>query len=123
MALTTEATTDLPRNQKPSGWTDPATTINLTDPITEDFEATIAASGVADAASASTGLTALVVAVKTWVDGAWAPNTLKLDLTDTINGIITIENVQRSNGESDLAGKLYKTGADAYTVKGKFQYE
>lgn len=124
MALTTEATTNLPSAQQPSGWTDPTTTIVLSAPLSEDFETTIAAAGVTHASNASTGLTQLIAAVKTWIDNTYAPNTLKLDTAgETIDGIITITSVQRGNGESTVAGKLYISGTDAFTVKGAFKYE
>lgn len=122
MALTTEATTNLPASQTPSGWTNPATTITGTT-FAENFTTTIAVSGVSHASNASTGLTALIAAVKSWIDGTFAPDTLHFDLTDTISGIITIKNVVRDNAESTSAGKLYITGTDTYTVSGLFQWK
>lgn len=122
MALTTEATTSLPAAQTPSGWTNPATTITGTT-FAENFSTTIAVSGVSHADNASTGLTALIAAVKTWVDGTWGPDTLHMDTANTISGIITIKNIVRDNAESTSAGKLYITGTDTYTVTGLFQWK
>lgn len=124
MALTTEATTRLASAQTPSGWTNPATTITFTSPITEPFETTIAAAGVTDAASETTGLTNLVAAVKTWVDGTWIPNILKLETTvNDVDGILTITKVERHNGEASDTAKLFLTGTDGFKVYGSLQYE
>lgn len=125
MALTTEATTNLPAQKEPTSWADPATTITFSGtPVEEAFSTTIAAAGVTHADMAGTGLTALVAAVKSWVDGTWVPNTLKLDVTgSTINGIITITNIVRNNGQSTTPNQLYLTGTDQFTVTGTFKYE
>ena len=124
MALTTEATTIIPESKKPSGWTDPATTITFVGtPIRETFTVTIAAAGVTDAASETTGLTNLIAAVKTWVDATWVPTILKLDTTLTIDGIIKISNFDRDNGEATETAKLYLTGTDGFNVIGSFEYE
>lgn len=125
MALTTEATTALPATQTPSGWTNPATTITFAGtPFQQSFSTTIAVAGVSHATVEATGLTQLIAAVKSWIDGTWIPNTLKLEFTiGDVDGIITVTSIARDNAEATATAKLYLTGTDTYTVSGYFRYE
>lgn len=120
MAITTEITTRLKSSKIPSGFTNPTTTIEFSGtPIEEGFTATIAISGVSHAATASTGLTQLLAAVKTWVDDTWIPDVLKLNDSATIEGIIYVDNVIRQNSQTSI----YVTGTEQYVVMGVFKYE
>jgi len=119
MAITTEITTRQPASDLPPGYTVPTPSYEFVGtPIEEKFVTTIATAGVANATPA-TGLTALLTAVKDWADNTWIPDTLKLDATATVNGIIYLDKVKISNTRSSI----YGTGTENYTVHGTLKYE
>lgn len=118
MAITTEITTRQVAADLPSGYTVPTTTINLgASPVEEKFTYDVATSGIANATPA-TGLTALLAAVKTYVDSTLIPNTFKLDSSKTVNGIIYIDKVKVINTRTSI----YGTGTEKYRVHGTVKY-
>ena len=102
----------------PTGYSVPATTIEMTSPVQESFTYDVATSGIANATPA-TGLTALLTAVKTYVDNTYIPNTLKLDSAKTISGIIYVDKVKVINTRTSI----YGTGTEKYRVHGVIKYE
>ena len=124
MAITSEITTNIPSDIKPDGYTPPAITINFTgETQSANFTTTIAASGVTDAANEVTGITSLVAAIKTWIDGTFNPDILKLDAAQTINMVIKVNAISRDNAENTTTKKLYLTGTDTFTVSGTVEYQ
>jgi len=126
MALDLETTTSLQSSNKPSGWTDPATTNTFTDAQSINFTHTFASAGVSDAASQTTGLTAVVSAVDTWLTSTFIPTTLGIDVAgNTVTAIGTIKYVTRDNdGYTDnFDPNIFITGTDEYTVQGTLQWE
>lgn len=126
MALDLETTTSLKTDNAPSGWTAPATTNTFTDAQEINFEYTVASSGISHADTQSTGLTALVSAIDTWLTNTFIPTTLGIDVTgNTVTAIGTIKFVTRDNsGYTDnYDPAIFVTGTDQYTVKGTLQWE
>jgi len=120
MAITLETTTALPTGKVPSGHTAPSTTITFTDAQSVQGTHEVAASGIENA-TASTGLTDLVSAIDTYMDGTYLPTVLGLDATDTINVICTITNVVRDAFPTN--GDMFATHTDQYTVSFTVQWE
>lgn len=125
MALTNEMKVVL--SDLPSGYTAPTTTITFgANKREERFSADIGASGISHASTASTGLTDLVAALKTWIENTFVPgaNGLGLDVsTRTIKSIATVKKITRDNNQSSDTDKLYLTGTDTYHVEGTITWE
>lgn len=121
MALNSEITVRSGQNFIPSGYTVPTTTITFSgSPFVETVENDFTASATDDASNDVTGFTALVAAVKSWVDATLIPTDMKVDITgQTVNAIITIVSVDRFRDPSTL----FVTGVEKYRVKIVLQYE
>ena len=112
MALTSEITVSS-AIAVPSGYTSPSITLSLTNPSERSFTYEFDASGVAHASNETTGITAAVAAVKTYVDGTLLPTTMKVDISgQTVEAVITINSITRK-----YADGIYLT-ADKYVVSG-----
>ena len=120
MALTIETTTSGNFTYKPTGWTAPATTIALTNPIEKNFTITIAASGNTHASDCSAGLTTLLAAIEAYISATYLPTTLKVCTdTQTVNAIVQVNSIAKANSEACP----YLTGSEVFTVTGLLRYE
>lgn len=119
MAVTTEITTDMRAADLPDGYSAPSTTITFSGtPIEEASSHTFAAAGI-DNATAATTMANILSAVKTEVDDNWIPDTLKLDATATINGIIYVTRIRKFIDQTSK----FQVGTIRYTVYFTLKYE
>ena len=124
MAITTEINNLMAT--VPSGYTKPTVTISFSGtPNTASFETTIAATNT-HASAASTGLTDVLTAFKTWLDGTYVGTNLGLDSSATIEGIADIISISRENSgfTSNVdVDNIFITGTDQLRIKFAFRWE
>lgn len=89
----------------PSGYTRPTISGSLSNPVSYDFTTEIDVDGIAHASSAATGITALVAAVKSYVDGTLLPTNMKVDITgQTVTAHIVINSITETRPDG-----IYRT--------------
>lgn len=122
MAITSTITDKLADSQKPSAGHTPASFTALSSPQKAGFVYELAASGVENA-DPDTAFTAIASATKTYLDGTHLPSTMKLDTTQTITAVYTIESIIRVNDVGTSQGDMYKVGVDEFHVRVKIEWE
>lgn len=120
MAITIDVTTGTSFEYKPTNWSAPATSVTFSGtPIQHSFSLAIAAAGNTDPSDCSQGLTDLLAVIKTALEDTYLPSTLKVCATNTVNGIATINKIEKKNSEACP----YLTGAETFYITGTLQYE
>ena len=101
MALTSEITVYAGLKNRPAAYSVPATTITFSGTTHTATGSYSTAAPALDDSDPVAGITAVVAAVKTYVDGTFIPTSLGIDTTgNTVNAIITVTSVSRSHGTS-----------------------
>lgn len=137
MAVTTQiSTAKLPAAQKPVGYNDAAITIALgAEKVRVDFSHSLNVSGIADTTSPTAnqvnGISQLLAALKTWIDGTFFPTNLLICGTNNVEGIIYPTNVDRRNtyptktvdGIPGEVPNQYILGVEKYYIRGYVEFQ